>query len=144
MIYGIEGLFKVDEQNTDAEAIINCFFPSDGRCDTEIKRRTGVAKESFKDLTNILMNRKVKLDTRKRILNSYVWSTLLYGCETWTISKNMEKKLKSLELWAFKRMLKVSSLDRQSNDIVLDRFGSQRSLINVLTKRQMSLLGSFI
>ena len=34
-----------------------------------MKRRIGVAKKAFKDLANILTNRKVKLDTRKRILN---------------------------------------------------------------------------
>ena len=38
-------------------------------------------------------------------------------------------------------MLKVSWLDRQSNEIVLDRFGSHRNLINVITKRQMSFFG---
>ena len=67
-----------------------------------------------------LTNREVKLDARKRILHSYVWSILLYGCETWIISKNMEGKLKSLDLWFFRRMLKVSWLDRQNNGIVLD------------------------
>ena len=57
---------------------LGSILKSDGRCDTEIKRRIGVAKKAFKDLANILTNRKVKLDTRKRILNSYVWSILLY------------------------------------------------------------------
>ena len=76
-----------------------------------------MAKKASKDLANILTNRKVKLDIKKRIVNSYVWSILLYGCETWTISKNIEEKLKSLELWFFRRMLKISWLDRQSNKI---------------------------
>ena len=52
---------------------LGSILTSDGRCDTEIKRRTGVAMKAFKDLANILTNRKVKLDTRKSILNSYVW-----------------------------------------------------------------------
>ena len=116
---------------------LGSILTSDGRCDTEMKRRIGVAKEAFKDLANILTNRKVKLDTKKRILKSYVCSILLYGCETWTISKNLEEKLKFL-VWFFRRMLKASWLDRQSNEIVLDRFGSHGSLINVITKRQMS------
>ena len=92
-----------------------------------------MAKKAFKDLANVLTNRKVKLDARKRILNSYVWSILLCSCEKWTICKNMEEKLKSLELWFFRRMLKVSWLDRQRNETVLDRVGSHRNLINVIT-----------
>ena len=69
---------------------------SDGRCGTKIK--IGMGKRAFKDLASVLTNRMIKLDTRKRVLNSYVWSILLYGCETWIISKNMEEKLKSIEL----------------------------------------------
>ena len=80
---------------------------NDGRCDTEIKGKIGVAKKAFQDLANILTKRRVKLDTRQRILNSNVWSVLVYG-ETWTISKNVEETLKSLELWFFRRMLRVS------------------------------------
>ena len=68
---------------------LGSMLTSDGRCETEIKRRIGIAKKSFKDLSNILANRKISFDTRKRILKSYVWSVLLYGCETWNISKNI-------------------------------------------------------
>ena len=72
---------------------LGSILTSDGRCDTEVKRRIGVA---MKDLANNLTNRKVKLDARKRILNFYVWSILLNGCETSTISEIMEGKLNSL------------------------------------------------
>ena len=52
---------------------IGSILTSDGRCDTEIKRRIGAGKKAFKDLANILTNRKMKLDTRERISNSYAW-----------------------------------------------------------------------
>ena len=78
---------------------LGSILTSDGRCDTEIERRIGATNKAFKDLANILTNRSINLDTRKRILNSYVWPILLHGCETWTMSKNIEKKLKSLDLW---------------------------------------------
>ena len=65
-------------------------------------------------------------------------------CHSYFFFKNMEEKLRSLELWFFRRMMKVSWLDRQSNEIVLDRFGSHRSLINVITKRQVSFLAIYV
>ena len=110
--------------------------------DVTQKQKEGLVwqKKAFNDLTNILTKRKVNLDTRKRIFNSYVWSILSYGCETWTISKNMEMNLKSLELWIFRCILKVSWLDRQNNEIIVDRFGSHRSQINACTKRQIYFL----
>ena len=33
-----------------------------------------------------------------RLLKCYVWSTLLYGCESWTISKRMESQLEAAEM----------------------------------------------
>ena len=44
---------------------LGSILTSDGRCDTKIKRRIGMANKTFKDLGNILTNRKVELDTRK-------------------------------------------------------------------------------
>ena len=34
-------------------------------------------------------------------------STLLYGCETWTVSKTMKARLQAAEMWFYRRMLKV-------------------------------------
>jgi len=67
-----------------------------------------VAKETFKELANILTNRKVMLNTRKRILNSYVWSILLNVSEAWAISNILEEKLTLLGLWLFRHLLGVS------------------------------------
>ena len=98
-------------------------------------------KKFFKDQMNILANRKIKLDTRKRILKCYVWSVLSLGCEGWSISKNMEEKSASLELWFYRRMLKVSWMDKVSNGVVLEKVETCRSLIKMITKRQMSFFG---
>ena len=50
---------------------LDSILTSDGRYDTEIKRRIGMAKNAFKDLANVLKDRKITLDTRIKILNSY-------------------------------------------------------------------------
>ena len=79
--------------------------------------------------------RKEKLDVRKRIFNTDIWSVLLYNCEAWPISWNMENKLKSLELYLFRRMQRISLVDSQSKVLVLEMAGAHRSLINVIGKR---------
>ena len=52
----------------------------------------------------------------------------------------MEEKLKSLDMWLFQRVLRVSWLDRQSNEIALVMANTHRKVINVITKQQMSFL----
>jgi len=50
---------------------------SDGKCDTEIKIRIGIAKTSYKRLERVLTSKSVTLATRLRILKCYVWSALV-------------------------------------------------------------------
>ena len=61
-----------------------------GKCITEIKKRIATAKDAFQKLSLILKNRNISMTTKFRVLKTYVWSTLTYGCECWTIT--MDRK----------------------------------------------------
>ena len=113
---------------------------AEGRKDTEIKKRIGIAKKAFKDLAQVLKNKKIGLKTKKIILKCYVWSTLMYGCESWTISKAMQERLEAAEIWFLRRTLGISWLDRMSNETVLRKADTRRELIKMINVRQMRFL----
>ena len=50
----------------------------------------------------------VRSCTALRVLYCYVSSVLLYRCETWTISETMKERLRAVEMWFLRRMLKIS------------------------------------
>ena len=114
---------------------------ADARCTTEIKARIGIAKTAFRKMNNLLTNSRISMETRKRAVKTYVWSTLLYGCETWTVSREMEKRLEAMEMWCWRRMLRVSWTERRTNVNILEAIESGRELMAVLRKRQMGFLG---
>ena len=66
-----------------------------GKCDTEIKRRIAIARSVFTSLYKVLTSREVTIDTRIRLLKCYIWSTLLYGYETWTLSTTLENRIEA-------------------------------------------------
>ena len=66
--------------------------------------RIGMAKASFGQLRKLLTNLGFRIETKMRILKAYVWSVLLFGCESWTISKEMRKRLEAVEMWFLRRM----------------------------------------
>ena len=68
------------------------------------------------------------VSTRKRTINTYAWSTLLYGCEAWTVSKEMEMRLDAMEMWCWRRMLRVTWTERRSNVNILETIGGRREL----------------
>ena len=67
-------------------------FTSDARCEKEIRRRIWIAKSAFTSMSKVLTSKDIHMTVRIKVLRCYVWSTLLYGCETWTISVDMQKK----------------------------------------------------
>ena len=114
---------------------------SDGKCITEIKKRIATAKDAFQKLSLILKNRNISMTTKFRVLKTYVWSTLTYGCECWTITSDIEKKIEAAEMWFIRRMLRISWTEKKTNVNVLREGNVQRSLLKTIRKRQMEFLG---
>ena len=79
-----------------------------------MKARIGMAKGAFCKLKELLKG-NVNMTTRKRLLNCYVFSVLKYGCESWTVNKNLMKRINAFEQWCYRRMLKISWKDKVPN-----------------------------
>jgi len=70
-----------------------------------------------------------------------VWTTLLYGLETWTLKKEDVRKLEALEMWLWRRMEKMSWKDMITNEEVLRRVGVERDLMSMLRNRKKKWIG---
>lgn len=84
------------------------------------------------------------MSTRKKVLVCYVWSTLLYCSDTWTLNNDTCKKLEAFELWCYRRMLKIAWSDRVTNEEVLIRIGEQRKLLSTIKSRKLRLFGHLV
>ena len=76
-----------------------------------------------------------------RLLKCYVWSTLLYGRESWTIRKRMESQLEAAEMWFLRRTLRIAWTDKVSSDQVLQRANTSRNLLKVIVSMQIRFVG---
>ena len=92
-------------------------------------------------MKNVLTNNRLNISTRIRTLKAYVWSTLLYGSETWTLNKTLKMKIEAAEMWFYRRMLKISWTDRVSNEEVLRRVDMPRTMLKDIRRRQMNFVG---
>jgi len=81
------------------------------------------------------------MSTKLRLLKCYVRSTLLYGCESWTVSQRMKSKLEATEMWFLRRMLRIAWTDKVSNEEVLQRANTSRNLLKVIVNRQIRFVG---
>lgn len=110
--------------------------------DEEIKTRIQLARGAFVRLKSILCNSQLNLHLRIKFLKCYVYPVLLYGCETWIMKVNMMNRLEALEMWCYRRMLKISWVQRISNMEVLNRIGQEEGeLTKMIKKRKLEYLG---
>ena len=71
-------------------------------------------------MRDVLTSGKLHLERSKRLVRCYALSTFLYASESWTLDKQMEDKINDFEMWIFRRMFKISHLDRKTNLEVLE------------------------
>ncbi|GFO20109.1 endonuclease-reverse transcriptase [Plakobranchus ocellatus] len=72
---------------------LGTIISNDGKTNREISARTAQAKINFQKMKTILTNKYISIETRKRALQRYREPVLMYGCEAWTISKQIQNKL---------------------------------------------------
>ena len=93
-------------------------------------------------MKGLFTNRKVKYALRLRLVNCYVWSVLLYGAETWTISKAMENRITSLEMWIYRRMMKISWKRMKTNKEILHMAGGKQiALVKLVKESKIKYFG---
>ena len=61
---------------------------------------------AFSMLDSILKSRDITLSTKFHLAKAMVFPVVMYGCECWTI-KVKHKRIDALELWCWRRLLRV-------------------------------------
>ena len=84
------------------------------------------------------------MDLRKRLVKTLVWPVVLYGFETWTFRKEEINRLNAFEMWVWRRMGKVSWMDKRTNKQVLSSMNEKRSLIKTIWDRKKNWIGHVV
>jgi hypothetical protein len=91
-----------------------------------------------------IFSRKLDLNLQKKLVKCYIWSTALYGAETWTLLKVDQKDLKSFEMWCWRRMEKISWTDHVRNEEVLHRVKEDRNILHKRKQRKANWIGHIL
>ena len=67
---------------------------------------------------------------------SYGFSIVMYGCESWTI-----KKTNAFELWFWRRLLRVPRTARRSSQSILKEISPEYSLEELMLKLKLQYFG---
>jgi hypothetical protein len=107
----------------------------------EVSARIQKARRSFSKLRNVWLSKSLRKDTKIRIFNACVKSVLLYGCETWLVTKEIQRKIQTFVNRCLRYILRIWLSNTISNKDLRKVTGQED--INVeLKKRKFRWIGN--
>ena len=116
-------------------------IPADGDCSFEIKIRLLVGRKAMTNLDSILKSRDITLLTKVCLIKAVVFPVVMYGCESWTITKAEHRRIDAFELRCWTKLLRVPWTEKRSNQSILKEISPEYSLDGLMLKLKLQYFG---
>lgn len=113
----------------------------DGSSTKDIKARIGIATSAMARLASVWKSNTINFLVKVRLYKSLVLSTLLYGCEIWTLTADAEREIQSFENKYYRMMLHISYKENRTTDYVRQvttHAGEQEPLLSTVKCRKLT------
>ena len=114
---------------------------ADGDCSHEIKRRLFLGRKVMTNLDCILKSRDITLQTKVHLDKAMIFPVVMYGCESWTVKKAECWRIDALELWCWRRLLRVPWTARRSNQSILKEISPGCTLEGLMLRLKLQYFG---
>ena len=92
-------------------------------CRTECLRRIGLASSCMRDLAGVWKQSHLSLQTKLRLYSTLVTPILLYGSDTWTLTKSELSRLQAFHMRNQRLIMNIKWYDRVRNVEIAGRTG---------------------
>ena len=79
--------------------------------ESDVKRRLSLAWSAFWKLERLWRSKTTPIELKIKLFKTTCLSTLLYGCEGWTLTKKLEDKLNSFTTSCYRIILGIKEMD---------------------------------
>ena len=110
---------------------------ADGDCSHEIKT-LAPWKQTYDQPRQHIKKQRHYFANKGPSSQSFGFSVVMYGCESWTIKKAERQRI---ELWCWRRLLRVLWTARRSNQSILKEISPEYSLGGLMLKLKLQYLG---
>ena len=93
------------------------------------------------NLDSILKSIDITLPAKVRLVKAMVFPVVMYGCESWTVTKAERWRIDVFELWCWRRLLRVPWTARRSNQSILKEISPECSLEGLMLKLKLQYFG---
>ena len=114
---------------------------ADDDCSHEIKRRLLLGRKVMTNLDSIFKSRDITLPTKILLVKAMVFPVVTYGCDSWTVKKAKCWRIDALELWCWRRLLRVPWTARRSKQYILKETSPGCSLEGLMLRLKLQNFG---
>ena len=100
-----------------------------------------LGRKIITNLDSILKSRDITLPTRVHLVKAMVFPVIMYGCESWTTKKAECQRIDALELWCWRRLLRVPWTVKRSSQSILKEISPEYSLEGLVLKLKLQYFG---
>ena len=100
---------QIDEETTETVTdfiFLGSKITADGDFSHEIKRCLLLGRKAMTNLDSIFKSRDT-LPTKVHLVKAMVFPVVMYRCESWTIKRAEPQRIDAVELWYWRRLLRV-------------------------------------
>ena len=125
-------------EQVDTMKYLGVMVTNDGSREKEIEARIGNATRVIGGVNDAVLRRKeLSRSTNIKVVNATMMPVLMYGCETWSLTKKQQSKVQATQMNVPRRIEGVNRLDRVRNADIRERL-NQEGVTDLVKRRQVS------
>ena len=135
-------------ENVTSFKYLGSIITSGGDSEKEIQARINAAKSCMGRLKIIWKSKDISMKTKIRLYRSLVLSVLCYGCESWTLLTEQERRLHAFDMKSLRKILNIPWHAYKTNEYVLrlteDLAGPVEPAIITIKRRKLQWFGHIV
>ena len=112
---------------------------------SEILSKIAQTTAALSRLKIIWRDKNISLASKVKLMRTLILSTILYACESWILTTEIERRIQTLEMRCYRRLLNISYKDHVTNEEVRNRIqnaiGVHDGLLTMVKKRTLRWYG---
>ena len=107
----------------------------------EILSRIARATAALIRLKPVWNDRSISLSSKIRLMCSLVTFIFLYACESWALTEELQRRIQTMELGCYRKILRISYKDHVTNEEVRAKIqqaiGPHEDLLTIVKRRKL-------
>ena len=130
-------------EQVDTMKYLGVMVSNDGSMEKEIEARIGNARRVIGGMNDAVFRRKeLSESTKIKVVDATMIPVLMYGYETWSLTKKQQSKVQAIQMNVLRRIEGVNRLDRVRNADIRERLNQEGvTVLDLVKRRQESWKG---